>query len=293
MREVIYIFIVAVFFIMHSYCDDTQKDTSFVEQQKAYPLPESGFSYSDVDPVDIETGNYIVNLESYRNFYHREKVRMFVVNRVGDNQIMLKNNYQNGLLMSSYSSMSDTNPEYTCKYDEKGRILRSGIEWTYEYPHGDSVGGIERKVYFFEEPYRIEKIKALMNGYEVITITIIDKYEVSVRYIKNNGLIEMIIRKANGRERNWDIFVYDDDKNIKQITTFTNTRDDLRKTRTVIRRQGKNIQELEIKYFKNDLCEFTENWTFSNYDDYGNWHNAEWNSNLGFGEKYYRDFEYN
>jgi hypothetical protein len=195
--------------------------------------------------------------------------------------------------MSSYSSMSDTEMEYTCMYDEKGRILRSGVEWTYEYSNENSPGEMERKVYLLGELFRIEKVNSLMNGYESITKYLTDKYETTVIYIKNNGLIEKIISKANGLERNWDIFIYDENKYIKQITTFTNTRDDIRKMRTVTRRQEENIQTLEVKYFKNNICESIENWTFSNYDDYGNWHNAEWNSNLGFNGKYYRNIEYN
>jgi hypothetical protein len=286
--KLIYVLIFLIFFISHSYCDDLQQSEIFTEQQETHFLQKTGFSYEGIDSLDIETGNNIVALENYRNLYHREMINTFIV--LNGEEMILKNIYQNGLLITSYSSRNDTEPEYSCIYDENNRIIKSGREWTYEYIDGKVVGTMERKVYYFGELYRIEQLNAQINGYEAITNS--NGYEQSVRYVKADGRIELIIRKADGRESNWDTFTYDNEC-VKQIITATNTKDDIRKIRTVIKRQGENIQELEIKYFRNNLCESIEYWTFSNYDEYGNWHNAKWNSSLGFNEEYYRNIEYN
>jgi hypothetical protein len=70
------------------------------------------------------------------------------------------------------------------------------------------------------------------------------------------------------------------------------TKDDIREMRTVLAMQQSNIQKLEIKDYRNNQVESVANWEFSNYDEYGNWHDAEWKSSLGFTGKYHRDIEY-
>jgi hypothetical protein len=104
-------------------------------------------------------------------------------------------------------------------------------------------------------------------------------------------MIEKIVMSANNSERQWDVFTYNG-KYLKQITTSNKEINDVRKIRTIKSIENGNIIDLEIKNFIKGTIDFTENWIFSNYDEYGNWHNAERHLSSGFSETLVREIDY-
>jgi hypothetical protein len=229
--------------------------------------PQKAFSCASLDALDCESGNYVHQPESHRNFYNKKYIKAVIINRLFSDgrieEMIVNDAYKNGLKISSNSSLDDTGKTDEYKYDELGRLISLGADWKYEYASIDNtIEANSRNVYYKSNLSRIENIEIDNNGYRAITI-MTDGLIYTVTYFKENNLIKSIIRERNGRERNWDYFEYENNY-LKKLITSSNTKDDIRQIRTVNARENENILAMDIQNFRNGTLEFNENWNFYN-----------------------------
>jgi hypothetical protein len=267
-------------------------------------LLEKGLSNRSIDSVDLLTGNSPSTPNSYLNFFEREKVITLTINETryndeyakdGIREIQRINRYENELLISSYYSLHDIDPNELYDYDSLGRRIKSGRDFTYSYSENNIPNERERTVYLRGKYHSTEIIRVTENGYEVYTRRS-DGSEASRKFIYENGLLMHIISgyPKEGYEWNWVDFTYENAL-LNDIVVATSKKDDIRSITKVLAYDGNNMLEMEQhRFFQQGTVEVLEHWKFMNYDEHGNWHDAECYSNDGIlTMKYHRDIEYN
>jgi hypothetical protein len=261
-------------------------------------FPVNGFSYGSGLNLDLKTGNspYAPNLPT--NLYSRECVKLLKVRSTsykndGSGETMRIYNYQNGLLVSSYYSASDVDPNETYKYDILGRCIKEGKEFVFIYPGDQTADVMERQVYYKGNYHSTERISVFVDGYE-INIKQANGQESSHRFIYENSLLSQVtqINITEGREWDWFYFKYENGL-ITEIINATAKKDDIRSITKIISYAGSHILIMEIQNFRQGHVELTEIWKFANYDEYGNWQDAACYSEGILKKKHHRDIEYN
>ena len=205
----------------------------------------------------------------------------------------MRQKFSSGLMITLYSPYNDVNSETNYIYDKQGRIIKAGSLWRYEYPKIDFSSDaieMERTVYYNNTLREKDRIESTENGYNV---SILEENAITrtKKYVKINGTIQNITEIMNGKEWAWYSFYYKDGV-LDKLVVAMNTKDSIRILYKITSTDGKNILSLIRQDFRDNKVDTTNQWLFKNYDEYGNWHDAEHLMEGKLLEIYHRAIEY-
>ncbi len=269
---------VCVVFILLKICNVYAQ----ISENRFIPLV---FSYDvSAAATDILTGNNPEFPGSHRNFMDKENISSCKVIRTTyedgsyapGSKIIEEFKYKNGLRIEQTYSFSGSNDVTTILYDEYGRKIQSGEDFSYEYPKGNPET-VNERIYFYEGDIRsYQKVEITEEGFTYFDDepnsfaglnTIVYKYK--------NGFLQEI---CNSYEESLGTqitkFYYEDNL----LTKITKRFEDENKLRVVllIKKYDDNNNILEFERTINERTgPYIENCYFSDYDSHGNWQKSE------------------
>lgn len=240
--------------------------------------------------------------ESYSTFHHREKIARIKQTSYDEVKKKILGTeefiYQDGKLISRYSKYNEQKFDLFI-YDEDGRLIKEGTNWTYKYPaitEEEKNEGVycKRETYYQNSLQTIDIIKLEVNGYSTVQLYQESMYKRQKQFIINK---EKIIQIVGSYESPYNLgpdylrLEYDSEgRFIKE--TYDHGPDDIRSITTVTLYEGNNIIKQRIDDYRDGKIEYVNEWVFTNYDEYGNWHDAERKVNGKLHSSYHRDIDY-
>lgn len=256
------------------------------------------FSYTLAPDLNLKTG-MSYKITDITNLFSQDKVKSLKVTRkiyeatikyIAPDEITYIYTYEHGLLNARYYSRADVDPDTIYEYDSLRRLIKLGKDFTYSYPEIQKTDEIERTIYYLGDYYSTEKVRLIDDGYEVYIIQS-SGTEDSEKFVYEDELLKEIISSSTViKDSIWNWSFKYENKLLKEIIWTIN--DDIQTRTKVLEYDDQNILQLEDQIYSDGRVEHTKIITYSNYDEYGNWHDAEIYANGKLNEIVHRVIEY-